>query len=344
MAQFLYFVPDKQRLTLEQCKELGLGYAFESNPSRRPVASGPDGQRGAILCANDERIGYHSDKQTWRKTPKNTANAWCGVWQDAAPTPDDLKRPHQLGGKWLTFENGTKWLVPFARRFYEFEDDMHPVCELPRMLDVDDDGKDPYGKSFTKPKDWTSIWEPDKDRAKIIQWMFRECSKPGSNAYAVLRTLNRRGVPSPRGATWHPNQTTRILSNRAYVGEYTFGRRASGKLSQVSDTGEVVSADVMRVSQSAPIIIPDHHEAIVDLDTFNAVQSTLRSGTSSSPWSRARLGGLLWCAHCGSRLYSLRSTTRGGEPSRYYKCYGGSLGCADATVSRRQSWSGFWRK
>lgn len=156
MSHFQYFVPGRQRLTHQECREIGLGYAFESNPAPRPVDSGPDGQRGVVLCATDERIGFYPGKQTWRRFPGNATGLWCGMFDDQPPRPGDLARAELVPGNWLRLEDGHQWLAPMARRFEEIEDRLCWSHTLPTSLELDDEGRVVQGD--VRPR-YRRLWE-----------------------------------------------------------------------------------------------------------------------------------------------------------------------------------------
>jgi len=121
MKPLLYFFPQGSQTNLDQIPggsllspvSTGHGYA------KVDVVNGPSGPGKVVWFhpkANAEldpdcKLGYFPHQQTWREGP----GYWVGVYNGKIPTPEDLGKTQQIGGYFITLDDGHKWLVPVAR-------------------------------------------------------------------------------------------------------------------------------------------------------------------------------------------------------------------------------------
>jgi site-specific DNA recombinase len=128
----------------------------------------------------------------------------------------------------------------------------------------------------------------------------------GFGAKAIAEELNRVGL-SHRGRAWCKAAVLRILRNEAYIGTLVFNRTDRR-------TGKPRPRDQW-------IIVPSH-AAIVDVETWNAVQQQMNNAAErceGSPLSRHAFTGLLRCGECGASLQI--ETARGrSRQYAYYNC------------------------
>jgi len=144
MAGLLYFVPERDRtITLDQVRELGLGYAFERRVVGSNATGAIDGRNGVVLAdptrVEGHRIRYLPDRQTWRKIPGLQGEAWVGCYTGGVQPPD-VARADQLQGHWVTLGDDQQWLAPVARALTEQDDDLRWHNPLPTATTIDDDG------------------------------------------------------------------------------------------------------------------------------------------------------------------------------------------------------------
>src|SRR5262249_31219728 len=70
---------------------------------------------------------------------------------------------------------------------------------------------------------------PDGRKAEVVQLIFKLYDR-GLTLFALAEELYRRGVASPKGgARWTRSVIQRLLSNRKYVGDWTWGIHVSGR-------------------------------------------------------------------------------------------------------------------
>lgn len=100
------------------------------------------------------------------------------------------------------------------------------------------------------------------------------------------------GVPTPYGAThWTSRSLQHLISNRAYLGE----------------------------ARSGEFRLEDAHEAIVDVETWQAAQRPVGAAPASGT---TLLAGILRCAGCRYAMKPGKTRDRSGELVRQYHCRG----------------------
>jgi DNA invertase Pin-like site-specific DNA recombinase len=129
----------------------------------------------------------------------------------------------------------------------------------------------------------------DEREKQLVRDAFKRRAA-GASASALTRYLNSEGISITK------NSVTRLLSNRAYLGEATV---QSGK-------------------KGEPDVVKDNHPPLVTEAEFDAAQ---RRGTyyprDGSLASQTRLSGLTYCATCGARLKTGGYGKRGARKAVY---------------------------
>jgi site-specific DNA recombinase len=111
------------------------------------------------------------------------------------------------------------------------------------------------------------------------------------------KTYKTKGGKTPGGGPFDDNTIHRILRNRTYVGCVVY-------------KGEVYDGE---------------HDAIIDTETFEQVQTLLKTNKCGRGPRRQRnfeyiLQGVLHCA-CGEPMTTVNGTSRTGTIYRYYRCF-----------------------
>ncbi len=143
------------------------------------------------------------------------------------------------------------------------------------------------------------------ERVAIIKRIFAR-SILGHGRYAICRDLNRDGIPAFQARAWQPSYITKVLSNRATVGElqnYAFGD--DGKRKPVGEP------------------IAGYYPVVVDELTFQRANAARerrnlsggRHGSTQVPLLR----GLVRCAACGGRMLQVNKGP-GSRGGRYFAC------------------------
>jgi hypothetical protein len=144
-AMFLYWIP--KTFDRAQIKQ-DIGYAFEGAEGeaiKKEVLAGPGGNGPGILVADRswksqmDRVKLDLENQYWRRVPKSLA--WVGCDRGATLSPSDLQRSELVEGIGVELADGSVMQCAHARKFVEVEQQIVAYCDLPRTLEMDDDGK-----------------------------------------------------------------------------------------------------------------------------------------------------------------------------------------------------------
>ena len=168
----------------------------------------------------------------------------------------------------------------------------------------------------------------NEKEAEVVKRVFRLYLE-GNGLTKIAQILTRDGVPVPGESrnigktrktalysSWKQTTIRRILDNRVYLGELVqFKRRKINYKSKRRIT----------VPEEERYICKGTHEAIIDEESFNAVQNILKKNKSFKGTKHDYLfKGLLYCAECNARLnitYSNYALKRYGEYRYTTICY-----------------------
>ena len=168
----------------------------------------------------------------------------------------------------------------------------------------------------------------NEKEAEIVKIVFRLYLE-GNGLTRIAQILTKDGVPVPGESrdigktrktalysSWKQTTIRRILDNRVYLGELVqFKRRKINYKSKRRIT----------VPEEERYICKGTHEAIIDEESFNAVQNILKKNKSFKGTKHDYLfKGLLFCSECGARLnvtYSNYALKRYGEYRYTTICY-----------------------
>lgn len=184
----------------------------------------------------------------------------------------------------------------------------------------------------------------DPAKARVVQRIFREYVE-GRSLNNIAQRLQAEGIPSSggRGKPWSFDTVKVILENPAYVGDYVGGRYSYGKYHTIRH-GDIAKANGRcRKPEAEWIEHEDHHDAIIDRETFAEAKAILAKGkTGRSPYlpedNPFILSEKLVCGKCGGPLWGMRggSHKKPNRP-RYYECGRAKKhkACSGCTVSER---------
>ena len=175
--------------------------------------------------------------------------------------------------------------------------------------------------AFTK-SDRCKLVPSAPERVAVIRSIFSWYVTQGLGFKGIADRLNQQGIPSPRGGRWSAKHragwalTTirEILMNPAYVGDFVWNRRASGKFHRV-EQGRAVPRKGLPgsgPSHNLPddwVVVKDAHPALISRTLFQAAQSKRQSRkldpsqhsyrTGQGARSSFLLTGLVRCLRCG---------------------------------------------
>ena len=168
----------------------------------------------------------------------------------------------------------------------------------------------------------------NEKEAEVVKRVFRLYLE-GNGLTRIAQILTKDGIPVPGESrdigktrrtalysSWKQTTIRRILDNRVYLGELVqFKRRKINYKSKRRIT----------VPEEERYICRETHEAIIDEESFNAVQNILKKNKSFKGTKHDYLfKGLLFCSECGARLnvtYSNYALKRYGEYRYTTICY-----------------------
>jgi hypothetical protein len=154
----------------------------------------------------------------------------------------------------------------------------------------------------------------------------------------IARQMNKNKAPSPSGKPWSHDTVRLILVRERYIGVITLGGRKQGKYFTASD--DVVTP--VRPGKKQPTNatrVENAHPAIIDAETFAAVQAMRRSHPKPH-WREdsegTPLAGMLYCGRCGKVMYAQSLARKAGQKSPNYICstYHKARGCGYCYVQQ----------
>ena len=192
----------------------------------------------------------------------------------------------------------------------------------------------PYG--YKKSPDDKHKWIVDEEAAAIVKRIFRMAMQ-GIGVGVIARTLQKEKVERPsyymhtrgynRYATdlsrpydWADKTVADILARPDYRGN-TVNRKTY--------TTSYKDKTKYKNNVSDWQIIENTHEAIIDEETFNAVQKIRQTRRRIDTIDKANvLTGLVFCADCGSKMYNRRGRRKHGKTG---KDGGPAINCYDCS-------------
>lgn len=138
--------------------------------------------------------------------------------------------------------------------------------------------------------------------ATLVRRIFHEYLD-GYGINKIAQGLNEEGVPAIRGEMWHKSTIANILCNYNYTGNLL--------LQKTFKESHLATMSYSNEGQLPKYHIEDSHEAIIDIDTFMAVQMEIERREKPIKTNQTYpFSGLLKCAKCG-KSYRRKVTATG---------------------------------
>ena len=188
----------------------------------------------------------------------------------------------------------------------------------------------------------------EAETVKLIYTMFLD----GHSMKNIVLILHVKGIHTKTGSTeWRTNTITRILQNEKYVGD---------ALLQKTFTSDCITHKVVKNHGERPMyLVTNHHDPIIDRDTYNRVQQELarrnskrkisdKTVTEQGKYSsKYALSELLICGHCGTP-YRRTTWAARGKKQIVWRCLSrlehGKKYCPDSpTIKEEQLHRGILR-
>lgn len=188
-------------------------------------------------------------------------------------------------------------------------------------------GRPPFG--YAVDRETKKLMLGDDQSHEIVRSIFRSYLE-GHSLRAIADRLNSDGVAPSRqdvqhSRNWSGNTIRVILTNPVYLGTYRWNAISRGKYNRLQNGRPEKAkrgAAHQHNDESQQVVIENNHPAIVDRETFNAVQKRLRENqrrTTPNKDAMYLLTGRVVCSHCGHRMYGKP------DPTRKYQCSGYSM-------------------
>lgn len=159
-----------------------------------------------------------------------------------------------------------------------------------------------------------------EDEAAVVRHICHKFLHEGKGTHVIARELYEEGIPPPRSTTgrWSCVMVRRILRNEKYVGDVLQKKFVT--------LDYLTHKKVENKGQEEQILLRDHHEAIIDRPTWEAVQAELarragKQADSSKYSNRYWCSGKLRCGDCGSRFVPRITKRRNGDTYKIWGCH-----------------------
>ena len=165
-----------------------------------------------------------------------------------------------------------------------------------------------YGYDYVKDDKQIYI---NNEQALVVKRIF-ELYLEGNGTFKISQILNNNGVLSPRGSKWNESVITKILKNEKYTGDLVLGKSYT--------VDPLIGQRVFNKGERDMYLIREHHDAIIDKETFDKVQQEMKLRESqrnhkvNSTVNRYSFSGKMKCGFCGNS--SIRNS--GNNSAKYY--------------------------
>ena len=143
------------------------------------------------------------------------------------------------------------------------------------------------------------------EEAEIVRSIYADFLD-GKGVTAIMKRLNREGVLTQQGFTWHKSAVTRVLKNYTYTGNLLLQTKFR--------ENHLTKRTLVNHGQLPQYHATDTHEPIIDIGTYNSVQLEMyrRAQKYGKPQTSGKypFSGMITCARCGKH-YRRKVTATG---------------------------------
>lgn len=160
------------------------------------------------------------------------------------------------------------------------------------------------------------------EQAEVVKEIFTECLA-GKSTHIIAKKLNEKGVPTKKGGKWTGGTINGILTNEKYIGDALFQKTIT----------DAAFKRKRNYGEEEQYYCEDHHEAIIDRDTFEKAKEAIRqrglekgncSEDTSKYQNRYVMSGKIKCGECGRSFKRRYHYTSNGRSYNAW-CCGGHL-------------------
>ena len=152
-------------------------------------------------------------------------------------------------------------------------------------------------------KDGQYIVVPEE--AEIVRSIYADFLD-GKGVTAIMKRLNKEGILTQQGFTWHKSAITRVLKNYTYTGNLLLQTKFR--------ENHLTKRTLVNHGQLPQYHASDTHEPIIDIGTYNSVQLEMyrRAQKYGKPQTseKSPFSGMITCAGCGKH-YRRKVTATG---------------------------------
>lgn len=189
----------------------------------------------------------------------------------------------------------------------------------------------PFGYQKVRREDrrgWTLV--PDREKAEIVRMIF-DWYANGDNgetfgARKIARRLNDMGLRTDSGNVYNGDGIRRILRNQEYIGTSIWNKKI--KRVYIEHGQRVEKREV----NTNPVVFENAHEAIIDMKTWEKVQSMFDTHAKLPNKTDASvanvLSGMVKCGICGKAM--MRKSRPNGMPD-VLRCK--TYGCPSTSIN-----------
>lgn len=136
------------------------------------------------------------------------------------------------------------------------------------------------------------------EEAEIVRQIFTDFLS-GMGINAIVKKLNRAGIPAKRGGLWSETTISNILHNEKYTGDLL--------LQKYYHLDHISKKTVKNKGELPQYFVENNHEAIISKDIFEQVQQELerrmvKFGIARRPHGTNIFTGLIRCGLCGKNF------------------------------------------
>lgn len=141
----------------------------------------------------------------------------------------------------------------------------------------------------------------NEEGAEVVRWIFDRYIE-GAGCNIISRELNQRGIKTIRGNEWCGATVLGIIKNEKYKGDILQGKTIT--------VDPISKRRIDNMGEEERYYVREHHEPIIDADTFEAAQAILRKRRGgkrkADPEHRVKysrmyaFSSILECAYCGA--------------------------------------------
>ena len=183
----------------------------------------------------------------------------------------------------------------------------------------------------------------NQEEAETVRLIFHKYVNEGKGTHVIARELREAGISPKCSQEWSNTVILRVLRNEKYVGDLcqkkTFTPDYLSHIKKYNRGNEEM------------VYLKDHHEPIIDRDTWNRTQAELQrrspSAEQRSKYSnRYWCSGKIFCGECGRHFVSCTKKLKSGGVYKAWRCYaaanhgqkkndalGDEIGCSSESIN-----------